>query len=68
LPEANLPAETTLNISPALGEQAQAILTDLKAVGMSVVTAESCTAGMIAAALSRADGASEVLHGAHQGA
>ena len=35
----------------------------LKATGMSIVTAESCTAGMIAAALSRADGATAALHG-----
>lgn len=56
-------AETTLSISPALCERAQAVLTALKAGGMSIVTAESCTAGMIAAALSRAEGASEALHG-----
>ena len=56
-------AETTLNINPALCEQAQAILTALKTAGMSIVTAESCTAGMIAAVLSRAQGASEALHG-----
>jgi nicotinamide-nucleotide amidase len=31
--------------------------------GLTIVTAESCTAGLVAAALSHADGASEVLHG-----
>jgi nicotinamide-nucleotide amidase len=35
----------------------------LKDSGLSIVTAESCTAGMIAAVLSRADGAGQVLHG-----
>lgn len=30
---------------------------------LTVVTAESCTAGLISAALSQADGASDVLHG-----
>jgi nicotinamide-nucleotide amidase len=54
-------AETTLNISSAVYERAQAIIRALNAADMSIVTAESCTAGMIAAAISRADGASEVL-------
>jgi nicotinamide-nucleotide amidase len=35
----------------------------LKDAGLSIVTAESCTAGMVAAVLSRADGAGDVLHG-----
>jgi hypothetical protein len=56
-------AETALNLSPTVCKRAQAIVRALKAADMSIVTAESCTAGMIAAALSRADGASEVLHG-----
>ena len=58
-----LPGETALTVSPELCERAQAILKALKRAGMSIVTAESCTAGMIAAVLSRGDGASEVLHG-----
>jgi nicotinamide-nucleotide amidase len=58
-----LPAETALTVAPKLCERAQAILKALQAVGLSIVTAESCTAGMIAAVLSRADGAGEVLHG-----
>ena len=56
-------AETTLTISPSLCERAHEILKALKDVGLSIVTAESCTAGMVAAALSRADGAGDVLHG-----
>ena len=56
-------AETTLRISAALCDRAQAILKALRESGLSIVTAESCTAGMIAAVLSRADGAGEVLHG-----
>jgi nicotinamide-nucleotide amidase len=59
----SLPAETALTVGPQLCERAQAILKELKGAGLSIVTAESCTAGMIAAVLSRADGASEVLHG-----
>jgi nicotinamide-nucleotide amidase len=58
-----LSADTVLTISPALCDRAQSILKVLKDSGLSVVTAESCTAGMIAAVLSRADGAGEVLHG-----
>jgi PncC family amidohydrolase len=35
----------------------------LKARELTVVTAESCTAGLIAAAMSQAEGASKTLHG-----
>jgi nicotinamide-nucleotide amidase len=35
----------------------------IKKAGLAVVTAESCTAGLVSAALSHADGASELLHG-----
>jgi nicotinamide-nucleotide amidase len=35
----------------------------LKAAGLTVVTAESCTAGLVAALLSRGEGASDILHG-----
>ncbi len=55
--------ETSLAISPALCDKAQAILSALREAALSIVTAELCTAGMIAAVLSRADGAGEVLHG-----
>jgi nicotinamide-nucleotide amidase len=58
-----LSADTILTISPALCDRAQSIVQALKDSGLSIVTAESCTAGMIAAVLSRADGASDVLHG-----
>jgi len=55
--------ETSLSISPALKQRAQRILVGLKSAGLSIVTAESCTAGMIAAVLSRAEGAGDLLHG-----
>jgi nicotinamide-nucleotide amidase len=55
--------DTALIISPALKERAQSVLEALKASQTSIVTAESCTAGMIAAILSRADGAGDLLHG-----
>jgi nicotinamide-nucleotide amidase len=58
-----LSAETALTVAPELCKRAQAILKTLKDNGLSIVTAESCTAGMIAAVLSRADGASDILHG-----
>jgi nicotinamide-nucleotide amidase len=58
-----LPADTALTISPALKQRGQSVLQALKASHMSIVTAESCTAGMIAAVLSRMDGAGGVLHG-----
>jgi len=44
-------------------ERAEALMKAIKAAHLSIVTAESCTAGVIAALLSRAPGASEVLHG-----
>jgi nicotinamide-nucleotide amidase len=56
-------AETALTVDPVLCERAQAIVNALKDNGLSIVTAESCTAGMIAAVLSRADGAGDVLQG-----
>lgn len=55
--------ETALVISSALKQRSQDIVERLRATRMSIVTAESCTAGMIAAVLSRADGAGDVLHG-----
>jgi nicotinamide-nucleotide amidase len=58
-----MPDDTALVISPALKERAQSILHALKAAQLSIVTAESCTAGMIAAILSRVDGAGDRLHG-----
>ena len=35
----------------------------IKNAGLTVVTAESCTAGLVSAALSHTDAASEILHG-----
>ena len=58
-----MPTDTALTVSPDLCDRAQAINKALKSAGLSIVTAEFCTAGMIAAVLSRADGAGEVLHG-----
>jgi nicotinamide-nucleotide amidase len=58
-----LPDDTVLIISPTLKQRGQSILQALKASHMSIVTAESCTAGTIAAVLSRMDGAGDVLHG-----
>src|SRR5438105_13023550 len=55
--------DTELVVSRALTERAQGILEALKAAHLSIVTAESCTAGMVAAILSRVDGAGELLHG-----
>ena len=48
-----MPAETALTVSPELWDRARAILKALKDKGLSIVTAESCTAGMIVAVLSR---------------
>lgn len=44
-------------------EQAKQALAALKPRNLSVVTAESCTAGMLASLLSEAPGAAEHLHG-----
>ena len=46
-----------------LKERAQRVLEALKAARMTIVTAESCTAGTIASVLAQADGASDILHG-----
>jgi PncC family amidohydrolase len=46
-----------------LARRAQAVLCELKAAQATIVTAESCTAGALAAELSAAEGASDVLHG-----
>lgn len=43
--------------------KANTALRRLKKAGLSVVTAESCTAGLIAAVLARGIGASDILHG-----
>src|ERR1700744_5873921 len=55
--------ETDNCIDPALVAKADAVLQVLKAKGLTVVTAESCTAGLISAALSQVEGAGDILHG-----
>jgi hypothetical protein len=50
-------------IDAALIRAAEISAGALKRVGLTVVTAESCTAGLIAAALSQAEGATGILHG-----
>jgi nicotinamide-nucleotide amidase len=47
----------------ALKDHAQQALDALKAAKLTIVTAESCTAGSIAALLAQAEGASDILHG-----
>lgn len=44
-------------------QQARRILRQARAHGLQIVTAESCTGGMLAAALTDPPGASEVFHG-----
>jgi nicotinamide-nucleotide amidase len=46
-----------------LKQRAGEVVSILKRSGYSVVTAESCTAGLLAALLSKAEGAGEVLKG-----
>jgi nicotinamide-nucleotide amidase len=50
-------------IDRELTEAAREAAEAIKRAKLTVVTAESCTAGLISAALSHADGASEILHG-----
>jgi nicotinamide-nucleotide amidase len=50
-------------IDQSLVQRAEAVLRRLKAAGLTVVTAESCTAGLISAVFSQAEGAGDVLHG-----
>jgi nicotinamide-nucleotide amidase len=51
------------NADKKLKARAQQVLDVLKAVKVTIVTAESCTAGTIAALLAQTEGASDVLHG-----
>jgi nicotinamide-nucleotide amidase len=48
-------------ISPAILEQAAILLDSLRARGLRVATAESCTGGLIAAALTHVPGSSDVV-------
>src|SRR5690349_9774054 len=50
-------------IEKSLVKKAQPLADMLKSNGLTVVTAESCTGGLIAAVLSQAEGASDFLHG-----
>ena len=50
-------------IDEELSSRAQAVIEHLRAARLSVVTAESCTAGLIAAVLSYGTGALDCLHG-----
>jgi nicotinamide-nucleotide amidase len=51
------------NTDEKLKARAQQALDALKAANVTIVTAESCTAGTIAALLAQAEGASDILHG-----
>jgi nicotinamide-nucleotide amidase len=55
--------DPTNHIDDTLKDHAQQVLAALRAAKMTIVTAESCTAGAIALILSQAEGASDILHG-----
>jgi nicotinamide-nucleotide amidase len=48
-------------LSPDILQQALALLADLRARGLQLATAESCTGGLIAAALTHIPGSSDVV-------
>lgn len=50
-------------IDAELSSCAQTVVDTLRRAGLAVITAESCTAGLLAAALSHGTDASECLHG-----
>lgn len=50
-------------IEEQLASRAQPVIDLLRKTGLSLVTAESCTAGLVAAVLSHGSQASECLHG-----
>lgn len=52
----------TRNDGP-LQEHAQRVINALKDAKLTIVTAESCTAGEVAAILAEAEGAGDILHG-----
>jgi nicotinamide-nucleotide amidase len=58
-----MPEQSERCIDTALAKRAGEIVDELKSRGLTVVTAESCTAGLVSAALSLAEGAGDVLHG-----
>ncbi len=51
------------NTQMSIAQQAQRILERAKARGLTIVTAESCTAGAVATSLSKASGAGEHFQG-----
>ena len=51
------------NADKKLQARAQQAINALKAAKITIVTAESCTAGALAALLARAEGAGDILHG-----
>lgn len=55
--------ETHSCVDPDLVHMADDLVQELKARRLSVVTAESCTGGLIATVLSQGDGASDALEG-----
>ena len=56
-------SNSILNADKKLKARAQRTLEALKDANLTIVTAESCTAGTIAALLAQAEGASDVFHG-----
>jgi nicotinamide-nucleotide amidase len=50
-------------IAPRIVRRANELVAQLRRRKLTIVTAESCTGGLISAALSQGDGASEALHG-----
>jgi nicotinamide-nucleotide amidase len=50
-------------IDPSLCALASRVVYDLRRAGLTIVTAESCTGGLIAALLSHGEQASDCLHG-----
>jgi nicotinamide-nucleotide amidase len=55
--------QSTFCIDSELIQKAEALVELLRTRRLTVITAESCTGGLIAAALSHARGASDCLHG-----
>jgi nicotinamide-nucleotide amidase len=56
-------ADETSCVDQGLIHRAKDIVRALRDARLTVITAESCTAGLVSAVLSQADGAGEVLHG-----
>ena len=52
-----------MSFKPALVDAASDVLALARIRGLSIVTAESCTSGLLASVLSEAPGAAELLHG-----